>query len=206
MDKQQFLDKTPYLYHLTSKDNLYFVKAECKLYSTVALAGKSGIQNANDFLQTRRDGHATLSVNGIYISIRDQQPITRALDRCLTDNWTREQFIYFLNQRVFTWPNLKRLNIHFSRYESEKPVILKLSTEEVLKLNPNPLVTNLNSGATRCIPKYRGAPPRGKDTFQLIPDYLGTPSSVAEVTFMNECLLPKKMEIGFHPDGPWEKW
>ncbi len=206
MDKQQFLDKTPYLYHLTSSDNLDSVLSDRKLYSTVELFEMSSIKSSGDsFLRTRRDNHVALDINGLKVYVRDQQPITRALDRCLTDNWTREDFIHFLNQRVFTWPNLKRLNIHFGRYASEKPVILRLPTLDVIKLNPAPLITNLNSGATRCIPKYRGAPPRGKDTFKSIENYDGNPSSIAEVTFINECVLPDMIEIGIHPNGPWKK-
>lgn len=205
MNRKEFIDKTPFVYHLTNKDNLKFIVSQGKLFSTVTLAEMAlGEQAANEFLRTRRDDHAELHLDDVIISIRDQQPITRALDRCLTDNWTRDDFIYFLNLRVFTWPNLKRLNIHFSRYEAEQPIILRLSTEELLRINPNALLTNLNSGATRCIPKYRGAPPRGKDTFKPIEEYDGTPGSVAEVTFLSECILPKVVEVGRHPHGPWE--
>lgn len=206
MDRKDFISKTPYVYHLTNKDNLDFIVSQGKLFSTVMLAEMAlGVQAAGDFLRTRRNDHTLLQLNGVAVSIRDQQPITRALDRCLTDNWTREDFIYFLNQRVFTWPNLKRLNIHFSRYEAESPIILRLPTDELLRINQDPLLTNLNSGATRCIPKYRGAPPRGKNTFKLIEEYPGTPGSVAEVTFLQKCILPKMIEIGSHPVGPWER-
>jgi hypothetical protein len=205
MDLQEFIRKRPYLYHLTERRNLDLIVSAGSLYSTVELIGMSDAADKSDFLTTRRASHATVSINGRIVYIRDQQPLTKALDRCLTDGWKREQFIRFLNDRVFFWPTEKRLGLHFERYQDESPVILRLPTAAVIQQNKNPLFTHLNSGATRCIPKYRGAPPRGKDTFRSAKRYDKTVGSVAEVTFLKNCFLPEDVEIANSPDGRWKK-
>jgi len=205
MDKKQFIEKRPYLYHLTDKRNLDFIKSSSALFSTTELVSMSSLDGKKAYLTTRRDGHSLVEIEGIPVFVRDQKPITRALDRCLTGGMTREEFIQFLNSRVFFWPTLKRLGIHFKTYEKEKPVILRASTEAIFKLNKEPLFTHLNSGATRCIPMYKGAPPRGKETFQPAEKYDKPLASVAEVTFLNTCLLPESLEISTNPDGDWKK-
>lgn len=206
MIKEEFIQQTPFLYHLTDRRNLPSIKKWGRLYSTVDLVGKSGIQNANEYLHSQRPQHTSLIINGYEVFVRDQKPLNRALDKCLTDNWTREDYIYHLNKRVFTWPTINRLVKHYNRYENENPLILKFATEEILALNSNVEITRLNSGATRPLGVLGGvAPPRGKDTFKPFEEYDLSIKSVAEVTFLSSCLLPATFDIGSTPSSVWEK-
>ncbi|WP_207516094.1 DUF7002 family protein [Longitalea luteola] len=206
MDKQEFIKKTPFLYHLTDSRNLDFIKHQKKLLSTSEIVAISGIAEADDFLKSKRPQHSILVVNGVNVFIRDQRPLNKALEKCLTDNWTPADFIYHLNRRVFMWPNIKRLAIHYGRYESENPIIFRFNTNDILALNGHVEFSKINSGATRPSATLGGkAAPRGKDTFQTFEDYSFNISSVTEVTFPQYCILPQQFEIGSSPNGDWEK-
>jgi len=206
MELQTFLDKTPYLYHLTDRKNLNAIIKGGRLISTVGLVNMAGMENAEVFLRTRRAEHSVIEIDGIDHYIRDQRPLNRALDKCLTDNWTRGDYIYHLNDRVFLWPNLKRLEIHFGRYEDEQPVIMRFSTGDIFELNDHAEITHINSGATRPSGVFGGkAAPRGKNTFKKIEDFELTAVRVAEVTFPGFCILPASFHIGNSPDGEWEQ-
>jgi hypothetical protein len=204
MDINDFIKKTPFLYHLTDRRNLPLIITEGKLLSTNLLVQRTNLNNKEEVLKIRRPEHTELVIDGKQCFIRDQRPLNKALDKCLTDGWTREQYIYHLNDRVFTWPTLKRLNIHYGRYESEKPIILRLRTDETLNLNTHGEITHINSGATRPSGALEGkAAARGKDTFKAFEQYTRNVSSVAEVTFPNFCSLPKTFWKGTNPEGQW---
>ena len=204
MEQITFIERTPFLYHLTDRRNLDFIFHEKKLLSALSLVELAGLDEAETFLSERRPEHTILTINGFSVYVRDQRPLNRALINCLTHNWTPGEYIYHLNARAFTWPNLRRLNIHYGRYAEEKPVILRLDTAAVLAINPHAEITNINSGATRPSGALGGkAAARGKDTFLPFAGYTRPISSVAEVTFPGSCILPSKFEKGSHPDGPW---
>jgi len=198
----------PYLYHLTSVSNELAILQNRRLLSTEYLVKQSDLapEDQEKLLTTRRTDHEKITANGQVTWIRDQRPLNKALDRCLTHGWTREDYIKLLNSKVFMWPTLKRLKIHFGRYKSENPVIFRFKTNDVINLNLNRVrLSHLNSGATRPIPKYRGAPPRGPETFKLISDFNLEISKIAEVTFDDYCVLPSQFEKGTSPNGPWTK-
>jgi hypothetical protein len=206
MDKQEFVKKTPFLYHLTDSRNLEFIKHQKKLLSTSQIVAMSGIAEADAFLKNRRAQHSILDVNGVNLFIRDQKPLNKALAKCLTDNWTSAEFIYHLNSRVFMWPNIKRLATHFGRYEKENPIIFRFNTPDILALNEHVEFSKINSGATRPSGVFGGkAAPRGKDTFQNFDDYSFKVGSVAEVTFPQHCLLSTQFEISSSPFGDWQQ-
>lgn len=206
MDIQTFLKKTPYLYHLTERKNLNTILQGGRLLSTVEIVNMAGIDNADEFLRTRRSDHTVITVNGIDYYIRDQRPLNKALNKCLTDNWTAGDFIHHLNNRVFLWPNLKRLQIHFGRYEEEQPIIMRFSTGDIFTLNDHAEITHINSGATRPSGVFGGrAAPRGKGTFKKIQDFDLAVGKVAEVTFPGFCILPSSFHTGNSPDGEWEE-
>lgn len=206
MDIDDFITATPFLYHLTDSRNMPFIKRTKKLLSAVELGRLSAIEDFESFVKTRRPDHTKLTIDSCDVFIRDQKPLNRALDKCLTNNWTREDYIYHLNRRVFTWPTIDRLTKHYDRYASENPIILRFNTGEILKLNKNAEITNLNSGATRPLGILGGvAPARGKDTFKPFKDYHLPVRSVAEVTFLDECVLPKTFHVGTSPIARWSK-
>ena len=138
--------------------------------------------------------------------IRDQQPIVeKLLDKCLEDDWSCSDYYFYLNDRVFFWPTINRLERHFGRYESENPIIIRVSTEDVFQKNSNYKFARINSGATRANSYLGGIPPsRGKNTFQDINTYEGSIGNVAEVTFEGKCVLPKSFNYCRSPHGNWK--
>lgn len=206
MTLQEFCDKRPYLYHLTDRTNLPIILKTKSLFSTKDIANFAlPKKDVKGFLRGKRDNHVTLTANGIEYKIRDQKPILlTVLNRSLSGGDAGD-FIELLNTRVFWWPTLTRLIRHYNRYESESPIILRVNSADILELNKNVEFCHLNSGATRCHPKYGGnAPTRGKDSF-LGPEFYNKGiTSIAEVTFVDGCYLPEIIWIGDAPDGNWK--
>ncbi len=209
MNIQEFCKKNPFLYHLTDRANFELILKSRKLLSTKLIAESSfdDIDTVRNFLRTKRDKHEVLNARGVEYKIRDQKPILmKVLERSLTDNWTAADFIEHLNARVFMWPTLDRLGRHYKRYTQENPIILRFKSADVLEINNDALFTNLNSGATRCHPYYDGnAPYRGPNTFLPAHKYTLGIRSVGEVTFEEECKLPKRIWVSGSPDGPWKQ-
>lgn len=208
MNITEFTTLRPNLYHLTDSANLEPILKSGILYSTDTLAYKSFSKtNAKKFLREKRNAHETITVEGIPIKIRDQRPISlTVLGRSLTNQMSTGDFIELLNARVFWWPTLNRLERHFNRYVDESPVIIKVNSADLIQLNTNVEFCRLNSGATRCHPSYKGnAPTRGKNTFLSSDNYNEGNASVAEVTFVKSCQLPKSLWIGKSPNGRWKK-
>jgi hypothetical protein len=207
MTLEEFYSRNEYLYHLTSRDNLKSILDGGELYSTKEILRRSSLTNAEkqQILSERRPIHTYVNLNGVEVMIRDQRPIsTRALSKTLTDNWTVGQFLESLNSRVFFWPNLKRLQIHFDRYKSEEPKIIRVRTQEMIEANANVLkFCRLNSGATRCHPKWKAPPPRGANTFLKVGDVTYSAREVAEVTFEKLCVLPAQVWTSANPNGQW---
>lgn len=205
MNIEEFCTKHPYLYHLTDKGNAKLILQNRELLSTKIIAEKAfgSPDLASDFLRSKRETHETLTVDGVEFKIRDQNPISIVvLDRSLTDNWRAPDFIEFLNARVFMWPTLDRLNRHYARYTEENPTIFRFESKSIV--NDDALFTKLNSGATRCHPKYDGnAPYRGPKTFLPASEYNLGINSVGEVTFMDSKKLTGKIWISDNPNGPW---
>ncbi len=204
MTKEELIEAVPFIYHLTDERNLEYIYETGKLYSAISLLEMGDVPNREAILKERRTSHFNLEVDGFDIWIRDQRPLNVALDKCLTHGWTRERFIHSLNSRVFFWPNIKRLTIHYGRYKREKPVILRMETELALERNAHVKLCRLNSGATRPSHHLGGkAPERGPNTFMPLKTYNRPPNSIAEVTFEAEFSLPEEHEIARKPLKRW---
>jgi hypothetical protein len=205
MDIQDFIKKRPYLYHLTDRSNLPLILKAKELWSTTAIVTSFlPKKDAYTFLREKREKHTTIFDGKLNYKIRDQKPILMTvLERSLSEG-NAGDFIELLNKRVFWWPTLSRLNRHYNTYANEKPVILRVKTDEIFEINDNIEFCHLNSGATRCHPKYQGnAPTRGKNSFLSIENYNKDIASVAEVTFVGTCKLPQNVWVGSQPDGKW---
>lgn len=207
MDLNKFIEKTPFLYHLTSERNASYIIRERKLYSANQLIEMSGDDRLKGAMREKRSQHLVFKIGESEVSLRDQQPISLvALPKCLTDGWEVSDFLFHLNERVFMWPNLKRLWAHYNRYKLEKPVIFRFSTEDIIKANPHVKFCRLNSGATRANSYLGGiAPQRGPNTFVNAEEYIFPINSVAEVTFENLCLIAGDFSSANNPDGPFNK-
>lgn len=208
MKLEDFTRKREFLYHLTDRENLDNILSQKAIFSTDTIVSKSalGPEEKEALLSNRRKTHINIDVDGVSHKIRDQRPISIVnLVKCLTTGYTVHDFFKLLNSRVFFWPTTKRLQSHYNRYKQEKPIIIKVSTEDLLTQNAHAEFCRLNSGATRSNSHLNGAPPlRGEGTFSPAVRFPHNVSDVAEVTFPNSCALPSKIFIGESPEGPWE--
>lgn len=208
MEIKQFIKIRQHIYHLTDKRNLDSILATKKLLSTKSLVAMSDLKSKKEFLTTRRKEHQVITAGGVEYHIRDQRPLSlKILDGCLDDGCSKEDFIEYLNSKVFMWGKMAGLQSHYGRYkaQNENPIILRFSTEEVFALNQNPRFTRLNSGAPRASSYLGGkGSPRGLSTFERAANYVGSPGTVNEVVFDNHCILPDVIYIGYRPDGPFK--
>jgi hypothetical protein len=209
MELNEFIQKRDFLYHLTDKENLTYIKEHKKLLSTESIVSLTSLSETEkeEFLSNRRKTHTEIKVGKSKYMIRDQRPISLVnLVKCLTTGFSVKDFFRTLNNRVFFWPTINRLRSHYNRYSNENPIIIKVPSEEIFKINNHAEFCRLNSGATRSNSYLNGAPPqRGKGTFVLAEFFKYPVGKVAEVTFSEECKLPGSIFVGNSPDGPWEK-
>ncbi len=207
MDIKKFIEKKPFLYHLTSSINVDRILDHGVLFSANQLLAMSDHKAHILIQKQKRKGHLEIQIDGKKYSLRDQRPISElALGKCLTDGWEVADYLYHLNDRVFMWPTIERLTRHFKRYQNEKPVIFRFQTDELLRINPNAKFSRLNSGATRANSHLGGKPPqRGLETFLSAENYNLTIGSVAEVTFENECNINLRIEYSNSPNEPFKR-
>jgi hypothetical protein len=205
MKIETILNKIEFLYHLTDRRNLEFILKNKSLFSTNVLAEMAGTEN-KDLVFEKRFNHETLKIGDCQVFIRDQRPLNAALDKCLTDGWTRSQYIHLLNSKAFFWPNLNRLERHYKRYIDENPVILRVRLKEILEINGHIELCHLNSGATRPLGSLGGfAPERGPNTFLSLELFDKPVEKIAEIVFDGRVELPLEIWISNAPHGPWEK-
>lgn len=196
MDVKKFQSKRPYLYHLTSDKNLANILKGKLLLSTKEIVKLS--KTSDEILRRKRPVHITIEKGEIFFHIRDQRPISeKLLSGCLLDGLTLEEYYELLNERVFWWPTIDRLTKHFNRYAFEKPKIICVKTFELFDINAENIeFSRLNSGALRANSYLDGkAPGRGRSTFAPADKFDYGIGSVAEVTFLNQCKLPTKIQI-----------
>ncbi len=174
------------------------------LYPAATLMEMSG---QREFMRRKRGGPQSVLIEGIQVIIRDQEPLYSG-NMCLPAAYAFDAFIECLNRKVFFWPGSADGPIdygvrHFNRYKSERPVILKVRTAELLAANPHAvaLYCAYNSGSPRCSNGKKS--PRGFDTFAKVDEFARTPGRVVEVTFETSVALPVDTRHGRTPQGPW---
>jgi hypothetical protein len=209
MDIEKFITLRPYLYHLTDESNLGNILINRTLNSTANLTKMVDLENRDKFLRTRRVGHTKIGNGKLSFSIRDQDPLyENIIIKNLKDGMNFGDFVYLLNSKVFFWAKQADLEIHYGRYVKQKeyPIILRAKTEEVFAANQNkPQFCKYNSGAPRCCSWYpEKAAPRGMSTFQTAEECKEAPSTVREVTFTNQCILPADLGLSYHISKPFE--
>lgn len=160
-----------------------------------------------DLLQKRRIAHERLTIGDQHIWLRDQAPL-HAGNAQLPCGFAFGQLVEMLNKRVFFWPGTTKGPIgyglrHFSRYQREKPVLLRVDFAALIAKNSRavPLFCRYNSGAPRC--SYGKKSPRDKSTFVPAEQFHGSPSVVVEVTFSSDVVLPEDVRFAYDPSGPW---
>jgi hypothetical protein len=192
------------VYHLTDRGNAELISKTNGISPASHLMVSAG---RYDLLRSRRRRHEKIMVGGTVILVRDQAPLHKGnLD--LPNGYSYEDLIESINSRIFFWPGTAAGPIsygdrHFKRYRAERPVILRVGIESLLRANPavEPMFCRYNSGSPRCSNGRKS--PRGPDTFVTAARFEGIPSSVVEVTFEGALVLPADTTVGEDPKGPW---
>lgn len=198
--------KRPYLYHLTHRENVDYLRETAMLFPAAVLMEHSG---RIELLRARRPGPVQVHIGDAVVWLRDQSPLYEGHAR-FSNGFTFADLIESLNRRIFFWPGTAAGPIsygirHFGTYKKEKPAFLRIDFEALLLANPaaTPRYCRYNSGSPRCSNGEKS--PRGPDTFVLAAEFNETPSKVVEVTFDGEIRLPTNTEFGQYPEGPWKK-
>jgi hypothetical protein len=193
-DHGEFCRQRPFLYHLTDRRNL------------PRIAEVNRLVCANDTIRDgarpelsgqRRTRHTVVVVNGAEVRIRDQAPL-REGQIAFEPGWNLARLVELLNSLVYFWPGTAQSPSvyglrHLGRYLNEEPVVLKVPTAEMFRLNPRPLFCRYNSGS----PRFTGgrASPRGSATFQAHPEDRLRANQVVEVVFERAASLPEDTQV-----------
>ena len=191
----------PYLYHLTSRQNLASIRLDRQLRCANRLLDDAKLEHVAG--QRRRE-HLVIDGENGPLLIRDQEPLSVGSIN-FEDGWTLERFVRHINAHVFFWPGTSEGPIqvgrnHFERYRHEGSVILRIATGSVTPLAL--LFSRYNSGAPRCSGgKYS---PRGPGTYLRADQFTGTVSNVVEVVSAGGFSLPDSTEFSDSLGGPWQ--
>lgn len=203
MDLVRFIALRPFLYHLTSLDNITSISQTRTLFSAAELRRRAGLPGYIE----KRKAHDFISINGHRIAIRDQSPL-HAGNIDFADGFTMEDMLTLLNGLVFFWPGTERGPIaygirHYARYSHERPAVIRVRTERILR-NPNSiLVCQYNSGSPRW--NAGRASPRGAATFVGIEKSVLKPSSVVELVSNSPVSLEESTLVSRSGFTEWEK-
>jgi hypothetical protein len=198
MKIEKFVERCPYLYHLTNPVNLNSILRDFMLKSTRVLATLFGVPNLERYLRTRRTGHEQpiFSKGNLEFCSRDQDPLRYEWLQ-LEEGMTPDEYIYLLNSKVFFWARETDLERHYERYKKlgQNPCILKVSSADLFQTNSEnlPRFCYFNSGLTLYWTK--GLPVRGRSSFSIADKYSRGPASVTEVTFEGICHLPNSISL-----------
>lgn len=201
LDLEHFKKLRPWLYHLTSRENIGFIRHGMTLKPANMLYRESG---EHEFIGTHRKVHRPLRSGK---KIRDQYPL-RAGNISFTNGWALKDLIFHLDDHVFFWPGWESGPIsagrnHFERYAAENPIVLRVPTSALIAANAAvvPLFCKYNSGAPRC--SYGHGSPRGPDTFLPAALFPFSSTDVKEVTFRSAVALPPVTQIVAYPANNW---
>ena len=195
----EFAAVRPFLYHVVARENLPALRSTMTLWSTAALAERSG---RNDILGERRRQNVEVVIPEGSVGVRDQAPLSMG-SVLFEGGWTAEDLLRELNHRVFLWPGWEWGPIDYGRRHADKyaktDVLLRLPTRDVLGQSPQ--FCKYNSGSPRC---YQGRKsPRGPETFLPAGRCDFKPTKAVEVTFVDRLRLPDGTECRDSGDGEW---
>ena len=204
MKPERLIRYRPWLYHLTSRENLTAIRKELRLESAARLL--EAAERSGD-IQEKRADHQVIEVRGTARLLRDQRPLY-AGNIEFEDGHGFEDVVAMLNRFVFFWPGTEEGPRdygmrHFERYQSERPVVIRVRTEDVLGRSGGNGVRlcAYNSGAPRCSGGRKS--PRGPQTFLPLSEFPHGVSRVVEVVVEHEVQLPGHIEVANHPTGPY---
>lgn len=172
MNEADLIANFPRLWHM-AEDKSFDSIVESGLLSTSALLDLYEVKGDERRVleKQRRPESVLLEKEGLHSAIvRDQKPMTAsALEKCLQDGLTAEEWFEILNARTFFWVSRNRLRrlLGARAYRDRPQTVLTLDTKSLVEAHRDKIeLSPLNSGSTI----YRPAP-RGRDTFLPIADY-----------------------------------
>ena len=174
LDIGRFAKLRPFLYHLTSRENVRRIKATLALESTERLLSQAG---RSDWLSIRRIGPRSVVVDGEPVRLRNQDPLHEGAIAFET-GWDLGRFVGHVNTHVFFWPGTidgpgDYGRNHFERYALDQPLLLRVGVYQLLVANPQvePLFCRFNSGGPRVVGGRKS--PRGATTYQRAEHFVG---------------------------------
>lgn len=172
MKEEELIRHYPRLWHM-AEDGSWDSICKHGLLSTSSLLDLYGYNGeARHTLESaRRPESVFISADRLpHAVVRDQKPMTAsALEKCLTDGTTPEQWFETLNARVFFWLSRKRLRklLNARAYRGRPQTVLTLDTASLVDADKDRIrLSPINSGATIYNPA-----PRGPDTFCTVSDF-----------------------------------
>ena len=172
MKEEDLLKNYPRLYHMAEEASWESV-VEHGLLSTTDLLDLYEFEGEErrKLESERRPESVRISREGLPAAVvRDQKPMTRsALEKCLTDGTTPEEWFETLNARVFFWLSKDRLQglLGARAYRDKPQTVITLDTTSLVGAHRDVITLSpINSGATIYKPV-----PRGRSTFMSIADF-----------------------------------
>jgi hypothetical protein len=172
LNEEDLIGHYPRLWHM-AEDGSWDSIQKHGLLSTTSLLDlyKYTGKPRQELESIRRPESVLISADGLPNAVvRDQKPMTAsALQKCLTDGTTPEQWFETLNARVFFWLSRERLRglLNAKAYRGRAQTVLTLDTASVVAANRDRIrLSPINSGATIYNPA-----PRGRDTFSTMSDF-----------------------------------
>lgn len=172
MNEEDLIRHYPRLWHM-AEDGSWDSIQQHGLLSTTSLLDlyKYKGKARRELESARRPQSMLISADGLpHAVVRDQKPMTAsALEKCLIDGTTPEQWFETLNARVFFWLSRERLRglLNARAYRDRPQTVLTLDTASVVAANRDRVrLSPINSGATIYNPA-----PRGLRTFSKVADF-----------------------------------
>jgi hypothetical protein len=202
---ESFVQLRPFVYHLTSSDNLDSIRLMRCLKCTVEFIKNSGMDAL--LREHRQESHSVRS-GTLRVRLQSQSPL-HAGNIAFEDAWNLRDLIECLNGLVFFWPGTEAgpsqygINHFASSSWGKRPVALRICTAQLLELNSSnePLFCRFNSGSPRCVNGRKS--PRGLSTFLPAEMFAGTRSEVVEVVFRGGICLPDTTEFTVSLGDRW---
>jgi hypothetical protein len=199
---QAFADTRPYLYHLTSVENLLGIKSCRTLKSAATLVRE---KDQLDLTQ-RRVNPISLSSSVTSSWLQTQRPLHFG-NILFEGGWQMKDLLTRINSLVFFWPGTSEGPIPHGRRHfrgNDWPtacVALRVRTQTLFDSlgGSEPLFCTYNSGSPRCSGGKKS--PRGPNTFLSALRFDRAPSKVVEVVFDTNVALPSCTEIAVNQDG-----
>jgi hypothetical protein len=171
MTPDEFIAKTPHLYHMAEEGSWQSIVRHGLLSTTALLDLYAYAGPPREALESmRRPASVTITRPTLgSATIRDNKPMTeRALQRCLV-GMTPRQWYELLNQRCFFWCKRQRLvaMLQAAAYRGQRKVVLTVDSASMVARHADEIaLSSMNTGATLYFPR-----PRGRESFRKLAEF-----------------------------------